>query len=318
MTIIWCIHWVRERWAARRHGGGRDDLPKPGSADCPAAQPVERRTDAGLEAHRGLDSRPFESTKIALQIGHSGARFDAPPMKPVSTSRWPSGGRQLADRWRVFAAMPRRREPTVGRPDARRDGPRPGRICRGDARADRVRLASNFIARMAICFRFHFPARNRRDDGAYLSNRLRYPLEVFRAVRAAWPDHLPMSFAFQRMTGLEAASAPADAVGSQRRSRRPALDLIDCSSGQVSKSTFGQMFQTPFRGSRARKLGSATIAVGAISEADHVNSIIAAGRADLCAVARPRGQSAWTLTEAAKIELRKINWPSNTARRRSR
>ena len=90
-------------------------------------------------------------------------------------------------------------------------------------------------------------------------------------------------------------------------------DLIDCSSGQVSKKekiTFGRMFQTPFADRVRQEAGIATMAVGAISEADHVNSIIAAGRADLCAVARPHlANPAWTLTEAAKIGFTEINWP---------
>ena len=90
-------------------------------------------------------------------------------------------------------------------------------------------------------------------------------------------------------------------------------DLIDCSSGQVSKKekiTFGRMFQTPFADRVRQEAGIATIAVGAISEADHVNSIIAAGRADLCAVARPHlANPAWTLTEAAKIGFTDLGWP---------
>ena len=82
-------------------------------------------------------------------------------------------------------------------------------------------------------------------------------------------------------------------------------DLIDCSSGQVSKEekpVYGRLFQTPFSDKIRNEIGIPTIAVGAISEADHANSIIAAGRADLCAVARPHlADPAWTLHEAAKI-----------------
>jgi anthraniloyl-CoA monooxygenase len=90
-------------------------------------------------------------------------------------------------------------------------------------------------------------------------------------------------------------------------------DLIDCSSGQVSKEekpVYGRMFQTPFADRVRNEAGVATMAVGAISEADHVNSIIAAGRADLCAVARPHlANPAWTLTEAAKIGYLDVAWP---------
>ena len=89
--------------------------------------------------------------------------------------------------------------------------------------------------------------------------------------------------------------------------------MIDCSSGQVSKEqkpVYGRMYQTPFSDRIRNEAGIATIAVGAISEADHVNSIIAAGRADLCAVARPHlANPAWTLNEAAKIGYTDIAWP---------
>jgi anthraniloyl-CoA monooxygenase len=89
--------------------------------------------------------------------------------------------------------------------------------------------------------------------------------------------------------------------------------MIDCSSGQVSaqqKPTYGRMYQTPFADRIRQEAGIATIAVGAISEADHVNSILAAGRADLCAVARPHlANPAWTLTEAARIGYTALAWP---------
>jgi anthraniloyl-CoA monooxygenase len=90
--------------------------------------------------------------------------------------------------------------------------------------------------------------------------------------------------------------------------------MIDCSSGQVSalqKPTYGRMYQTPFADRIRQEAGIATIAVGAISEADHVNSILAAGRADLCAVARPHlANPAWTLTEAARIGFKDLAWPA--------
>jgi len=89
--------------------------------------------------------------------------------------------------------------------------------------------------------------------------------------------------------------------------------MINCSSGQVSaeqKPTYGRMYQTPFADRIRNEAGIATMAVGAISEADHVNSIISAGRADLCAIARPHlANPAWTLTEAAKIGFTGVEWP---------
>ena len=104
-----------------------------------------------------------------------------------------------------------------------------------------------------------------------------------------------------------------DAVEIARAFKAAGADMIDCSSGQVSKQerpTYGRMWQTPFADRIRNEAGIATIAVGAISEADHVNSIIAAGRADLCAIARPHlANPAWTLNEAARIGYLDVAWP---------
>jgi anthraniloyl-CoA monooxygenase len=162
---------------------------------------------------------------------------------------------------------------------------------------------------------FISPLTNRRSDGygGTLANRLRWPLEVFEAVREAWPQHLPMSVRISAHDWVDGGITPADAVAIAKAFKAAGADMIDCSSGQVSaqqKPTYGRMYQTPFADRIRQEAGIATIAVGAISEADHVNSIIAAGRADLCAVARPHlANPAWTLTEAAKIGYSGVAWP---------
>jgi anthraniloyl-CoA monooxygenase len=146
-----------------------------------------------------------------------------------------------------------------------------------------------------------------------MENRLRYPLEVFAAVRKVWPEHLPMSVRISANDWVEGGITPSDAVDIARAFKAAGADMIDCSSGQVSalqKPTYGRMYQTPFADRIRQEAGIATIAVGAISEADHVNSILAAGRADLCAVARPHlANPAWTLTEAARIGFTDLTWP---------
>ena len=115
------------------------------------------------------------------------------------------------------------------------------------------------------------------------------------------------------LSGMSSGITPDDAVEIARHFKAAGADMIDCSSGQVSKKekpVYGRMFQTPFADRVRNEALIPTIAVGAISEADHVNSIIAAGRADLCAVARPHlANPAWTLTEAAKIGYTPIAWP---------
>jgi len=162
---------------------------------------------------------------------------------------------------------------------------------------------------------FISPLTNQRSDeyGGTLENRLRYPLEVFKAVRAAWPERLPISVRISASDWVEGGVTADDAVEIARAFKAAGADLIDCSSGQVSKKerpVFGRMFQTPFADRVRNEAGIATIAVGAISEADHVNSIIASGRADLCAVARPHlANPAWTLMESAKIGYVDVPWP---------
>jgi anthraniloyl-CoA monooxygenase len=163
---------------------------------------------------------------------------------------------------------------------------------------------------------FISPLTNQREDayGGSLENRLRFPLEVFAAVRATWPQPLPMSVRISAHDWVEGGITPIDAVAIARAFKDAGADMIDCSSGQVSKSekpVYGRMYQVPFSDRIRNEAGIATIAVGAISEADHVNSIIAAGRADLCAIARPHlANPAWTLTEAARIGYAAIAWPA--------
>ncbi len=162
---------------------------------------------------------------------------------------------------------------------------------------------------------FLSPLTNLREDeyGGTLENRAHYPLEVFQAVRAAWPEDKPISVRLSCHDWTPGGNMPDDALIFARLFRVAGADLIDCSSGQVSKAerpVYGRLFQTPFSDQIRNEGGVATIAVGAISEADHANSIVAAGRADLCAIARPHlADSAWTLHEAARIGFNSLAWP---------
>lgn len=162
---------------------------------------------------------------------------------------------------------------------------------------------------------FISPLTNQRSDdyGGPLENRLRYPLEVFQAVRAVWPQDLPMSVRISAHDWVEGGITADDAIQIAKAFRDAGADMIDCSSGQVSKEekpVYGRMFQTPFADRVRNEAGVPTIAVGAIFEADHVNSIIASGRADLCALARPHlADASWTLRESARIGFKDISWP---------
>ena len=162
---------------------------------------------------------------------------------------------------------------------------------------------------------FLSPLTNRRNDeyGGSHENNARFPLEIFRAIREVWPERKPISVRLSCHDWTEGGNTPADAAIYAKMFKDAGADLVDCSSGQVSKEekpVYGRLFQTPFSDKVRNEVGIATVAVGAISEADHANSIIAAGRADLCAIARPHlADTAWTLHEAAKIGVKSIVWP---------
>ena len=162
---------------------------------------------------------------------------------------------------------------------------------------------------------FISPLTNHRTDeyGGSLENRCKFPLEVFKAMRDVWPVDLPMSVRISAHDWAPGGNTDDDAVVIAALFKQAGCDLIDVSSGQTTrnaKPVYGRMYQTPFSDRIRNEIRIATIAVGAISDADQVNSIIAAGRADLCAVARPHlADPAWTLHEVAKLGVREIDWP---------
>jgi anthraniloyl-CoA monooxygenase len=162
---------------------------------------------------------------------------------------------------------------------------------------------------------FISPLTNRRGDayGGSLENRCRWPLEVFAAMREAWPAERPMSVRISAHDWAPGGITPDDAVRIGALFKAAGCDVIDVSSGQTTRQArpvYGRMYQTPFADRIRNESGIATMAVGAISEADHANSIIAAGRADLCAVGRPHlADPAWTLHQAALLQSRAVDWP---------
>ncbi|MDT8998316.1 bifunctional salicylyl-CoA 5-hydroxylase/oxidoreductase [Paucibacter sp. APW11] len=255
--------------------------------------------------------------KLAVQLGHAGA-------KGSTRLAWEGIDRPLADanaNWPLISASPQQYLDGVSQLSRAMDRGDMDRVKADFVAATKRAAAAGFdwlelhCAHGYLLSSFISPLTNRRSDeyGGSLANRLRYPLEVFAAVRAAWPEHLPMSVRISAHDWVEGGITPADAVEIAKAFKAAGADLIDCSSGQVSKAekpVYGRMFQTPFADRIRQEAGIPTIAVGAISEADHVNSIIAAGRADLCAVARPHlANPAWTLTEAAKIGFTELAWP---------
>ena len=162
---------------------------------------------------------------------------------------------------------------------------------------------------------FLSPLTNHRTDayGGSVEARARWPLEVFAALREVWPQDKPISVRLSCHDWFPGGNTGDDAVAIARLFKAAGADIIDCSSGQVvadQQPVYGRMWQTPFADRIRNEVGIPTVAVGAIFEADHANMVIAAGRADLCAVARPHlADPAWTLHEAAKIGHDAIAWP---------
>jgi len=153
----------------------------------------------------------------------------------------------------------------------------------------------------------------RRDEyGGSLENRLRYPLEVFDAIRAEWPAAKPMTVRVSAVDWYEGGLSAEDSVELARAFAAHGVDAIDVSTGQTiaeEQPSFGRSYQTPFADRIRNAAGVATIAVGAISGYDDVNSIVLAGRADLCALGRAHlYDPAWTLHAAADQDVA-ITWP---------
>ena len=162
---------------------------------------------------------------------------------------------------------------------------------------------------------FISPLTNLRTDdyGGSLENRMRFPLEVFRAMRAAWPDEKPMSVRISATDWADGGLTGDDAVEVARAFGEAGCDLIDVSTGQTvadSQPVFGRMYQTPFSDQVRNEAGLATMCVGAITTSDQVNTIIAAGRADLVALARPHlADPYFTMKAAAWYDAPAIHCP---------
>jgi anthraniloyl-CoA monooxygenase len=162
---------------------------------------------------------------------------------------------------------------------------------------------------------FITPLRNQRTDeyGGSLENRLRYPLEVFRAMRAIWPADRPMSVRISATDWMEGGITGDDAVEIAAAFKAAGADLIDVSTGQTdprATPTYGRLFQTPYADRIRNEVGIATMAVGNVTDADQVNAIVAAGRADLVALGRPHlADPAWTLHAAAALGYQGPLWP---------
>jgi anthraniloyl-CoA monooxygenase len=254
------------------------------------------------------------SAKIGMQLGHSGPKGSTQVGWEGTDEPLPEGNWPLLSASAVAYGEQNQTPAAMTRADMER-------VKDAFVAATRRAAAAGFdwlelhCAHGYLLSAFITPLTNQRTDdyGGSLENRCRYPLEVFAAMRAAWPEHLPMSVRISAHDWAPGGHTADDAIAVARLFKAAGCDCIDVSSGQTTraaKPVYGRMYQTPFADRIRNEVGIRTIAVGAITEGDQANSIIAAGRADLCAVARPHlADPAWTLHEAAKLQSRAVDWP---------
>jgi anthraniloyl-CoA monooxygenase len=246
------------------------------------------------------------TAKIGLQLGHSGRKGSTRLMWEGIDEPLPDGN------WEVCAPSPVPYLPGVSQV--------PRELTPADLTAIKIQflnatraadrsgfdLLELHCAHGYLLSSFISPLTNQRADeyGGSLAGRLRYPLEVFAAMREAWPADKPMTVRISATDWYPGGITGEDAVEIARAFRAAGADAVDTSTGQVTpdeEPAFGRSYQTPFADAIRNRLGMPTIAVGVISSYDDVNSLILAGRADLCALGRALLYDPnWTLHAAAE------------------
>jgi anthraniloyl-CoA monooxygenase len=253
--------------------------------------------------------------RICCQLGHSGA-------KGSTRVGWEGMDEPLADgNWPVLSASELAWSKQNQTPHAMT---RTDMDCIRDQFVTAARMANRagfdmlelHAAHGYLLSSFITPVMNNRADeyGGSLENRMRYPLEIFRAVRLVWPDEKPISIRISANDWVgKQGITPQDAVEMARMLQAAGVDICDVSAGQTSvdaRPVYGRMFQTPFSDRIRNETGMATMAVGNIYEPDHVNSILLAGRADLVCLARPHlSDPYWTLHAAVALGDKTESWP---------
>jgi len=257
------------------------------------------------------------SAKLCIQIGHAGR-------KASTCVPWEGGGIDAplpAGNWPLLAPSAIPYKPGSQTPKAM-------------DQADLDAVKAQFVAAAKMATRigadmielhaahgyligsFISPVTNQRTDayGGSLENRMRWPLEVFAAMRAAWPADKPMSVRISAHDWIDGGVTPDEAVEIARAFQAAGADIIDVSSGQTDpaeKPVYGRMFQTPFSDRIRNEAGIATMTVGNISDWDQVNGILMAGRADLVCLARAHlADPYWTLHAAVAQGDTASEWPA--------
>ncbi len=273
------------------------------------------------EAHQGAWARLVDfvhaetPAKIALQIGHAGRKGSTQVGWAEGDAPLPSGNWPLIS----ASALPWDKANQTPRAMDRADMDEViAQFAASTQMADRAGfdMIELHAAHGYLLAAFLSPISNIRTDayGGSLENRLRFPLQVFAAMRAVWPERKPMSVRISATDWMGAAGiTPQDSVAIARAFAAAGADIIDVSAGQTTPEAapiYGRMFQTPFSDRIRNEAGLATMAVGNITETDQVNQILLAGRADLVCLARPHlADPYWTLHAALQQGEDAAPWP---------
>ena len=273
-------------------------------------------SDANMEAWRSIVDfvHQHSRAKFAMQLGHAGR-------KGSTKLGWEGMDQPLAEgNWPLYSPspLPWAASNQVPMEMSREDMDRiRADFVASTERANEVGfdMVEVHCAHGYLLSSFISPVTNQRQDeyGGSLENRMRYPLEVIDAVRAAWPAHKPLSVRISASDWVPGGIGVEDAVEISRMLKAHHVDAVDVSTGQVTpdqKPVYGRMYQVPFAERIRIEVGIATMAVGNIYEPDHCNGIIASGRADLCLLARPHLWDAnWTQRAAADLGYENVDWP---------
>jgi anthraniloyl-CoA monooxygenase len=254
--------------------------------------------------------------KFCLQLGHAGR-------KGSTRLGWEGMDLPLADgNWPVTSASPVKYKAEGHLPAeiarAGMDGVRQAFVdAAKNAREAGFDMIELHMAHGYLLSSFISPLSNQRSDeyGGSLENRMRFPLEVFDAVRAVWPADRPMSVRISATDWVPGRGLDVDdAIEIAKMLKAHGLDILDVSAGQTTSEAqpvYGRMFQTPFSDAIRSEVEIPTITVGNITSADQVNTIIAAGRADLVALARPHlTDPHFTLAASAYYGYEGQTWPN--------
>ncbi|HEY0879733.1 MAG TPA: FAD-dependent monooxygenase [Zeimonas sp.] len=258
-------------------------------------------------------------TKLCMQIGHAGRKGST--QLGWEQMDWPLPEDAAHPNWPLLSPSPipyREGVNQVPREMTRADMDLVvEQFCRSAILADRADydMLELHMAHGYLLASFLSPVTNRRTDayGGDLAARMRFPLEVLEAVRAVWPGRKPLSVRVSATDWIPGGTTGADTVEIARAMKAAGCDLIDVSTGQTdpaSRPVYGRMYQASFAEQVRLETGIATMAVGAITTADQVNTLLISGRADLVALARPHlADPYFTLRAAAEYDFRGIGWP---------